>query len=147
MERDEFVEAAAERHLKGYNCAQAVACALGEALDLSQARGFDEEHLFRATEGLGLGMGSMAGTCGAISGACVVAGVVNSTANLDHPDSKASTYKVCRVLMDRYGETVGSTTCAVIKGRTGGPVLMPCHDCVQTAAGIAYDVLVAGDGA
>lgn len=142
-DRERFQDSAQERHLKGYNCAQAVACALGEALDLSQGAGFDEADLFRATEGLGLGMGSMGGTCGAISGACVVAGILESTANLDHPDSKGATYRVCRQLMERYGELVGSTTCEVIKGRTGGEVLMACHDCVGVGAGVAYDVLVA----
>ena len=61
-------------HDKGYNCAQAVACTFADKVDV------DEEVLFRACEGLGLGMGCMQGTCGAISGACVLAGFVNSSA-------------------------------------------------------------------
>ncbi len=135
--REEVVEDASNRHLSGSNCAQSVACALAPLTDLTV------DQLFSATEGLGLGMGSMAGTCGAISGACIVAGCMNSCGDPDNPTTKKSTYAICRKLMDAYDEQVGSVTCAVIKGRTGGPILMPCHECVRTAAGIAYDILVA----
>ncbi len=80
-------------HDKGYNCAQAVACTFADKVDV------DEEILFRACEGLGLGMGCMQGTCGAISGACVLAGFVNSSANLDAPNSKQATYKLSRQIV------------------------------------------------
>ena len=50
------------RHDKGYNCAQAVACTYCDLF------GYKEEDVFRMTEGFGLGMGCMAGTCGALSG-------------------------------------------------------------------------------
>ena len=52
---------AIEYHDKGYNCCQSVCCAFKDKVDL------DEKTLFRITEGLGLGMGCMEGTCGAIS--------------------------------------------------------------------------------
>lgn len=136
MTREEFVELASDKHLAGYNCAQAVACAMAEVTDLT------EEQLFAATEGLGLGMGSMLGTCGAISGACVAAGLMGSSRRLERPDSKGSTYQVARELTQRYEDEVGSATCQVIKGRTGGDMLRPCHQCVRTGAGIAYDVLL-----
>ena len=47
-------------HDRGFNCAQSVACVFADKTDL------DEKTLFRVTEGLGLGMGCMDGTCGAI---------------------------------------------------------------------------------
>ena len=72
-----------------------------------------------------------------------MAGCMNSCGDPDNPTTKKSTYAICRKLMDAYDEQVGSVTCAAIKGRTGGPILMPCHECVRTAAGIAYDILVA----
>lgn len=53
------INRADELHRKGYNCAQAVACAY---CDLA---GLDETTMFRVTEGMGLGMGCMEGTCGA----------------------------------------------------------------------------------
>lgn len=142
MSREATVERAGELHKAGYNCAQAVACATAEALGLEDV---SPEQLFAATEGLGLGMGGMLGTCGAISGACIVAGLVGSTRNLEGPNSKQGTYQVSRELMQRYQDAVGSVTCGTIKGQTGGPVLMGCHQCVLTGAGIAYDVLVNQD--
>ena len=66
------VEQAMAFHDKGYNCAQAVACTYCDLV------GMDEETMFKATEALGLGMGGMEGTCGALTGACVVAGMKNS---------------------------------------------------------------------
>ena len=47
------VEKTIERHNKGYNCAQAVACTYCDLV------GMDEETMFKATEALGLGMGGM----------------------------------------------------------------------------------------
>ena len=64
MTKEELIQRtqkAAKNHERGYNCAQAVACAF------SDLAGMDEADLFRLTEGLGLGMGCMEGTCGAIS--------------------------------------------------------------------------------
>lgn len=62
-------EKAIELHNIGYNCCQAVVCAFAERL------GIDEEVLFKATEGFGLGMGAMNCTCGAVSGAVMLAGL------------------------------------------------------------------------
>ena len=67
---------ALENHDKGYNCCQAVACAFCDLV------GVDEETMFKASEAFGLGMGCMNGTCGAISGAVLLAGFKNSSANL-----------------------------------------------------------------
>lgn len=69
-------------HNKGYNCAQSVAFAFLDKVDI------DPETLFKVTEGLGLGMGGMEGTCGAISAAAVLAGLKISTADLEKPNSK-----------------------------------------------------------
>ena len=81
------VDKVAEKHKSGYNCAQAVACAYCDLV------GIDEETMFRMTEGLGLGMGGMEGTCGAISAAAVLAGLKISTADLEKPNSKGTSYK------------------------------------------------------
>ena len=61
-----------ELHSKGYNCAQAVACAYCDLVGVS------EDEIFRMTEGYGLGMGCMEGICGAVSGAAALAGMKNS---------------------------------------------------------------------
>ena len=80
------VEETIKRHDKGYNCAQAVACTYCDLV------GMDEKTMFRLTEALGLGMGGMEGTCGALTGACILAGLKNSTGNLAKPDSKQASY-------------------------------------------------------
>ena len=61
------VRKALENHKKGYNCAQAVACAFSEQL------GMDEKEVFRLMEPFGFGMGTM-GTCGAVSAMAAVVG-------------------------------------------------------------------------
>ena len=67
------IEETIKRHDKGYNCAQAIACTYCDLV------GMDEETMFKVAEGLGLGVGCMEGTCGAITGACILAGCKNST--------------------------------------------------------------------
>ena len=119
------VDKAAERHKKGYNCAQAVACTY---CDLA---GIDEETMFKVTEAMGLGMGGMNGTCGAVTGAC---------ADLDRPVSKGATYKVSKEISGRFLEETGALTCRDIKGIDTGKVLKSCHDCVKDAARILEEV-------
>ena len=99
--------------------------------------------MFRTAEGLGLGMGGMEGTCGALSGACMIAGLATSDGNIEAPHTKAKTYGVSRELVNRFNEAVGSTRCGTIKGQGTGKVLMPCPACVTCAAQILEDVVLA----
>ena len=121
--------------MSGYNCAQAVACSYADAA------GVDEGTLFRATEGLGLGMGCMEGTCGALSGACVLAGLSRSDGNVDAPGSKRTSYAVSRRIVERFQEEVGATRCRDIKGVQTGRPLCSCQHCVEIAARIAGEEL------
>ena len=123
-----------ELHDKGYNCAQAVACAYCDLV------GMDEKTIFKATEGLGLGLGCMEGTCGALSGACIIAGLLSSSGNLDKPDSKASTYKVSRKIMTAFKEQNGSVICKELKGVETGKVLRSCPDCIKDAARLVEEL-------
>ena len=129
------VEETIKRHDKGYNCAQAVACTYADLV------GLDEETLFKLTEALGAGMGGMEGTSGAVSGACVLAGLVNSTGNLETPNSKGKTYKLSREIVNEFLDKNSSVVCKELKGVTTGKVLRPCADCIKDAAKIAEEVL------
>lgn len=131
---NELVAAAAERHARGYNCAQAVVCAFADEL------GADERLLFRAFEGHGLGMGGMRCTCGALTGACAVAGLASSCGDLGRPVSKGATYKLSRQIVERFEREAGSTVCAQIKGVGTGEVLLPCPACVRLGARLAAEV-------
>ena len=127
------------RHDKGYNCAQAVACTYCDLF------GYKEEDVFRMTEGFGFGMGCMAGTCGALSGAVLLAGLKNSDGQINAPKTKGKTYKLSRQLLERFQERCGSTICAELKGVTTGTPVHSCADCIKDAAAIVEEVLLGGE--
>ena len=120
-------ELAISLHDKKYNCCQAVACAFSKEV------GMDESVLFKACEGFGLGMGCTECTCGAISGAIMIAGFKNSTANLNGPKSKAATYQISKELVNRFQEKNGATICKELKGLGTGKVLRSCEGCIEDA--------------
>ena len=117
------VEKTIERHNKGYNCAQAVACTYCDLV------GMDEETMFKATEALGLGMGGMEGTCGALTGACVVAGMKNSCYS--------------RQILKKFLDQNKATRCKDLKGVETGVVLRSCQDCIRDAAKFLEEVVFA----
>ena len=129
------VEKTIERHNKGYNCAQAVACTYCDLV------GMDEETMFKATEALGLGMGGMEGTCGAVTAACVIAGAKNSTVEMGGPGSKGATYKISKEIVRRFKEESGSVICKELKGVETGTPAKACPDCVKDAARILEEVV------
>lgn len=129
------VEETIKRHDTGYNCAQAVACTYCDLV------GIDEALMFKITEALGAGMGGMEGTCGAVSGACVLAGMKTSTGNLEKPDSKAASYKLSREILKQFKEQNKSVTCRELKGVGTGKVLRACDDCIKDAAALAEKIL------
>lgn len=126
-EIEEKVQIALAYHNRGYNCAQSVSCAFCEEL------GINEETMFRITEGLGLGMGSMDGTCGATGATAILSGLKNSTAHLEHPDSKALSYRMTKRCMDAFKEQNGSVICRDLKGIDSGKVLRTCDGCIADA--------------
>ena len=130
------VKKAAELHAKGYNCAQAVACAY---CDLFNA---DETAVFRMMEAYGLGMGDMKCTCGAVSGMVTLAGLKNSDAELDAPKTKGSTYKIAKELTADFRDRIGSVICADIKGVETGTPMKSCKTCIAEAAKIVEEKLL-----
>lgn len=129
---------AAELHAKGYNCAQAVACTYADLVGVSK------EEAFRSMEAFGLGMGGMQGTCGALSGAVYLAGLINSDGNLEAPATKGSTYKISRKILELFNEKNSSTLCYELKGvGTEHGVLRPCPGCIDDACDIVEQVLFA----
>lgn len=128
-------EEAAKRHASGYNCAQAVACALADAM------GVDEVTAFKAAEGFGLGMGGMESVCGAIAGAAMAAGFKNSCGDLENPTSKGATHKLSKAIVDGFKEKNGAILCKDLKGVETGTPLRACRGCVEDAAEIAAQVL------
>lgn len=101
----------------------------------------DEETLFKAGEAFGLGMGGMEGTCGAVSGAVMLAGFKNSDGQLNDPKTKAETYKLSREIVRRFEEKNGSLICRDLKGIDTGTVLRTCPGCIEDAVEIVQEVL------
>ena len=124
-----------ERHKKGYNCCQAVACTYCDLF------GVDEETVFKMTEGFGLGMGGMQSTCGAVSGAIVVGGLKNSFGP-SNPKTKASTYQLSKEIVRRFEEKNGVSICRELKGIDTGKVIRSCSDCIRDAAEIVEEMLL-----
>lgn len=128
-------ELAIALHDRKFNCCQAVACAF------AQEAGVDVAALFKAGEGFGLGMGCMDGTCGALSGAILVAGFLNSDGNIDAPATKADTYKLSKEMLYRFREKCGSTVCRELKGVDTGKMLCSCPDCIKNGVEVVEEVL------
>ncbi len=121
-------------HSRGYNCAQAVACAFADVIDM------DEKDIFRLSEGFGLGMGARE-TCGAVSGMLMVASALSSDANTEAPATKQKTYKLMRELQDAFREKNSSTICRELLGGQGKPKLRSCPGCVEDAAELLEQML------
>lgn len=128
-------EKALEYHAKGFNCAQAVACTFCDEL------GADKTEIFRAAEAFGFGMGTM-GTCGALSGAAICAGLKNSDGNTDAPSTKKTTYKIIKEMTKAFEDAAGSKICREIKGVDSDRPLISCNDCIALAVGIVEDKLL-----
>lgn len=128
-------EIADNLHKKGYNCAQSVAAAFSDELALN------EKDLFKLTEGLGFGMGSGEGVCGALSSAIMVASYLSSSGNLDAPNSKKSTYKVANDLMEEFKAKAGSVICREIKGLNGAKPLCSCGECIDFGVELVLNYL------
>lgn len=128
-------ERAARLHGNGYNCCQAV------LLTFCNELGVDPVTAFKIGEGFGLGMGGMENTCGALSGAIMLAGLKNSDGDLDHPKTKAGTYRISRELTEAFKEQTGALVCRDLKGIDTGKVLCSCPKCIDSAVQIVEEIL------
>ena len=101
---------------KSYNCCQAVVLALKDLVDLS------EEQLVTMAASFGSGMGNMKGSCGALVGAEMIAGLVSG-----------GNRAIARQINEKFEELCGSITCEELKGIKTGKVLCSCPDCCKNA--------------
>ncbi len=124
---------AMEYHNQGYNCAQAV------AMPFCEEMGLEPSLVKRATEGFGAGMGGRTQTCGALSGAVFVAGMLK--ADPTNPGSKMDTYKVCAKMSEQFVAHCGDGVCEVIKGMTGGKMLCSCNDCIVCGVQLVEELI------
>ena len=109
------------------NCCQAVARAFADTLAL------DETTLMNLASGFGSGMGTTEGTCGALVGAIMVAGLRSHG---------KGTPALARTILPRFKELCGATACHDLKGIGTGKVLCSCDNCVRNAV-LAVDEALA----
>lgn len=131
------LDLAMDFHNRGYNCAQAV------ALPFCEEMGLDAALVKPATEGFGAGMGGRTQTCGALSGAVFVAGMLNASAT--DPSSKMDTYKVCAKMSEDFVAHCGSGVCAEIKGLNGGKMLCSCNECIACGVRLVEELLTTAE--
>lgn len=106
-------EKAKENFQNGYNCAQAVALAFSDLIDL------DEKQIALLTSGYGGGLGRMREVCGSISGAVFV---LNALYGYDDPkdfESKKQLYADVQQICNSFKEINGTIICRELLGIDG----------------------------
>lgn len=124
-------EIAIEKFTTGYNCAQAVACAFADKMNLS------EEDAYRLSEGLGGGFGHSGYACGACSAMSLIASY-HVCPNMEHPGAtKEQTYPIIQKMVNRFIEENGAINCFDIIEQGDTRLVHGkkacCIDCVKSA--------------
>ena len=98
-------EIAEQLFLKGYNCAQAVFC------DFTDVTGYDLDTSARIASSFGGGLGRLRETCGAVSAAALVLGIIKGYDDPADYEAKKRHYALVREFADRFKEENMSINC------------------------------------
>jgi len=90
---------------EAFNCSQAVLATFSEEF------GLDKEISLKIASSFGAGMGRMANTCGAVTGAYMVLGLKYGKYLCDDNTSKEKNYKLVQDFTKRFNEKNGSIQC------------------------------------
>lgn len=112
-------ELAKDYFLRGYACAQAVVMAF------SDLTGVEEELAMRLALPFGGGLGRLRLTCGAVSGAAIVLGLIMGDSKVN-PANKKEVYAAVQEIARRFTALNGSVVC--------GDLLTGAHLKVDTSA-------------
>lgn len=99
------VEQALTASKNGFNCAQSVCSAYAEQF------GLDRELALKVSAGFGGGMGRMAHTCGAVSGAFMILGLKHGATDPADKSTKENAYAKIRDFADQFIARQGSLLC------------------------------------
>jgi C_GCAxxG_C_C family probable redox protein len=114
---EEAQRLAAEYERKCTGCAQSVVAGLLDAL------GMEEEGVFKAASGLADGIGLTGdGSCGALTGGCMVIGLVYGRERKDHEDmmKPMKSYLMSKELLEDFVARYGSCRCYDIQEKLMG---------------------------
>ncbi len=103
-------EAAVEKFLSGYNCAQSILYAFGPDL------GLDAEMALKMATGLGGGMGGSGEVCGAVTGGILVLGLRYGRGGHQEKSVAQQAYKKTLDLMAAFERVHGSCSCRTLLG-------------------------------
>ena len=98
-------EIAKQLFFKGYNCAQSVFCAF------TDVTGYDIDTSARMASSFGGGLGRLRETCGAVSAAALILGIVKGYDDPDDYEAKKRHYALVREFADRFKEKNKSIIC------------------------------------
>ena len=141
---------ARENFIRGYNCAQAVACAFCEEM------GLEEAAVARMVSSFGGGLGKQREICGAVSGAAFVLGVLRGYSDPEATTEKTEHYARIQDFSARFKEAHETIICRELlknlslkKVNSPEPEprteeyyrVRPCVRFVETAAKIVEDML------
>jgi len=88
-----------------YNCAQAILSTYCEEF------GLDKDTAFKVACGMGAGMGRLQDTCGAVSGAYLLIGLIHGKHTKDGDPAKEKTYALVQEFAKRFEERNKTTKC------------------------------------
>ena len=111
---------------QGYNCAQAVTCALKDEIDL------DEIYLKEISSAFCAGMGNLKGTCGALIGVLMILGLKTKGLN---------TLKLSKDISDRFENLSGALVCKDLKSIKDDKPLCSCNNCIKNAIMAYYEIV------
>jgi C_GCAxxG_C_C family probable redox protein len=103
------VEQAVSYFKKGFSCSQAIVAAYAPSL------GMDRDMALKIASGFGGGMGRLAETCGAVTGAFMVLGLKYGSAASDR-EAKETVYALVREFAARFQVRHGSLVCRDLLG-------------------------------
>lgn len=139
-------EKAIELFKEGYNCAQAVLLAFGDVT------GLDTKAALTLSSSFGGGIARMREVCGAVSGMCMVLGILYGYDDPKDYEPKKAHYELIRSAADKFKAENGSIICRDILGdpeHGGDPEprtesyykKRPCAEYVGMCAKIVEDIL------
>ncbi len=120
---------------QGCNCAQAVALAFKDLVDL------DDESLLDLSTGFGAGGGDMSGTCGALSAVYLLNGLIFGKVYKDDPSKRGKIMAANKTIAGLFHAKNKAVICNKLKGIDTGEVLRSCDGCVEDAAELLENYL------
>ena len=104
------IEEVVKTHGEGFSCAQALLAVYGPEL------GMDRDTALKIAGGFGGGLGRMAGTCGAVTGACMVIGLVHGMVKKADLQQKELSYDYVRKFAEKFRERNKTLECRELMG-------------------------------